>query len=80
MDEEKIEVEAVLGRLIHFNRKVFESAALKIGMQFYKVLTAEQAVNFRSLLSMPWTKFRSMVILLKRFGIKVFPSEKRMRF
>ena len=46
---------------------------------FCRVLTVAQVVDVKALLRIPMATFRKLRIMLGKFGVKIFPSEPRMR-
>ena len=46
---------------------------------FCRVLTVAQVVDVKALLHIPMATFRKLRIMLSKFGVKIFPSEPRMK-
>ena len=73
------ELELLLTEIIKKKKGGFKKAAEAAGFQFVQKFTVAQAVNTKSLLRLSTSGFRRLRIIFSNIGLKIFPSEPKMR-
>ena len=73
------ELELLLTEIIKKKKGGFKKAAEAAGFQFVQKFTVAQAVNTKSLLRLSTSGFRHLRIIFSNIGLKIFPSEPKMR-
>ena len=73
------ELELLLTEIIKKKKGVFKKAAEAAGFQFVQKFTVAQAVDTKSLLWLSTSGFRRLRIIFSNIGLKIFPSESKMR-
>ena len=74
-----LELFPLLIRVINTNKAMFLAVLADLGHTLMRKMTVSQAVDLKVLLNLPMATFRRMRIILKNFGLSIFPSENKMR-
>ena len=69
----------LLLKVINTNKAMFLAVLANLGHTLMRKMTVSQAVDLKVLLNLPMATFRRMRIILKNFGLSIFPSENKMR-
>lgn len=69
----------LLFKIISHNKGMFKALLERGGYSVMKMLSVTQAVDLKVLMSLPWAGIRRMHAILRNFGIRIFPSETKMR-
>ena len=73
------ELELLLTEIIRKKKGIFKKAAEAAGFSFLQKVTVAQAVDTKSLLRLSTSGFRRLRTIFSNMGLKIFPSEPKMR-
>ena len=73
------ELSILFSRFMQKKPSLFSMVVERSKFVFCRVLTVAQVVDVKALLHIPMATFRKLRIMLSKFGVKIFPSEPKMR-